>query len=254
MTNNDDTANSPKMPDPGVFVTKGMQVSIPNFSIRFNPDGSIDASPLIIHTSVDMCPYWLEIAYEHLLKTEAANDDLMAAKKEESAEKIAESLKIESTCGMQTIMSSAVAMEAYYANVKDTLRLTATGRRNKQRYLQITEVLERAFHLPGESASQLSGILKKIFTFRNKTVHPHAGTTAPSLHCELNKVTDWRFATFRFHNAKAIAGQSRSIIVQTARRAQANKYEGLETYCDGLLTQLGPILTQWETRYGPLFS
>lgn len=258
MNKKEDTTNSQSAPPQGVFITKGMQVSIPNFSIQINPDGTIDASPLILHTGVDMCPYWLEIAYEHLIKTETANNDLMAAKKEEADEKIAEALKTESSYGMQTIMASAVAMEAYYANIKAhvalPIDLIEAWRKNKTaRYLQIAEVLKKAFPMSGASASQIRDILKQNFTFRNKAVHPRTGTTAPALHPELNKITDWRFVTFRYYNAKAIVGLTLSIIAQTARRPRP-KNEGLKTYCDTLTTQIKPIIVGWEARYGQLFQ
>lgn len=259
MNHKEEQAKAQPAPDPGIFVTKGMQVSVPEFSIRINPDGTIDASPLVLHTGVDMCPFWLEIAYEQLLKTEAANDDLMAAKKEDGAEKIAEALKTESSYGMQTIMSSAVAMEAYYANVKAhitiPIELIEAWRKNKTaRYLQIAEVLKIAFIMSGASANQIREILKQNFTFRNKAVHPPTGTTAPALHPELNKVTDWRFGTFRYFNAKNIAGVTLSIIAQTARHPHTEKYEGLKTYCETLSTQIKPIITLWESRYGQLFK
>lgn len=259
MTNKEDPANSRKEPAPGVFITKGMQVSIPNFSIRINPDGTIDASPLVLHTGIDLCPYWLEIAYEHLLNTEAANDHLMTAKKEQADDRIAEALRAEFTSGMQTVMSSAIAMDAYYANVKTRIeipeQLIQAWRKNgTARYKQIAEVLKMAFPISAESAKQLRDILKQNFSFRDKAVHPPTGTTAPALHPELNKVTDWRFVTFRYYNAKAIAKLTLSIIAQTARRPHQNKYEELKTYCETLSQQLISVIGRWESHYGQLFS
>ena len=258
MTENEKKEDSQKKPDPGVFLTKGMQINIPEFSIRISPDGNIDATPLILHTTIDLCPYWLEIAYDHLRCTEDASEQLLNAKKEQNDERIADALKAEFTEGMQTIMASAVAMDAFYANVKERIAipddLIQTWRKNgTARYKQIAEVLRRAFLMSEDSAKQIRVILKHNFGFRDKAVHPPTGTTAPTLHSELNKVTDWRYVTFRYYNAKAIAGLTLSIITQTAMHPK-NKHEGLKTYCETLSQQLAPLISRWEARYGKLFG
>ena len=56
----------------GVFLTKGMQISIPQFSIWMDDEGNLQSSPVTIHTGLDLCPYWLGIAYQHLLSTESS--------------------------------------------------------------------------------------------------------------------------------------------------------------------------------------
>ena len=56
-------------PDPGLFITKGMKVSVPNFSLSINEKGEITSNEKTIHTGLVMCPYWIEIAFAHLKKT-----------------------------------------------------------------------------------------------------------------------------------------------------------------------------------------
>lgn len=258
MTEDEKKEDSKKEPYSGVFLTKGMQISIPEFSIRISPDGNIDATPLILYTGIDLCPYWLEIAYDHLRCTEEASEQLLNAKKEQNGEKIADALKAEFTEGMQTIMASAVAMDAYYANVKERIaipdELIQTSRKNgTARYKQIAEVLRRAFLMSEDSAKQMRVILKHNFGFRDKAVHPPTGTTAPALHPELNKVTDWRYVTFRYYNPEAITGLTLSIIAQTAMHPK-NKHESLKTYCETLSQQLAPLISRWEAHYGKLFG
>ena len=148
-----------------------MQISIPEFFIQISPDGDIDATPLILHTGIDLCPYWLEIAYDHLRCTEEASNQLLNAKKEQNDERIADALKAEFTEGMQTIMASAVAMDAYYANAKERIaipdELIQTWRKNgTARYRQIAEALRRAFLMSEDSAKQIRVILKQNFGFR----------------------------------------------------------------------------------------
>jgi hypothetical protein len=50
-----------------------------------------------------MSPYWLEIAYQHLIATESAHVDLMAAKAAKDDEQIATALQKEFVSGMQAI-------------------------------------------------------------------------------------------------------------------------------------------------------
>ena len=59
-------------PDPGIFLTKGMKICIPSFSISIGDDGGVVSDPVTLLTGLDMSPYWLEIAYQHLLVTEEA--------------------------------------------------------------------------------------------------------------------------------------------------------------------------------------
>lgn len=245
-------------PDPGIFVTKGMKVSIPSFSISIGNDGGVISDPVTLHTGLDMTPYWLEIAYQHLIITEAAHTELMEAKNAKDDEKIAQALQKEFVSGMQAIMSSGIAIDAYYASVKDHIELPedlikAWRENGTARYKQIAEVLKRAFPLSQESAGKLRDILKQNLKLRDKAVHPEHGTTAPLLHVELNKVSDWRYAVFRFYNAKAIVGLSLSIIYQIANTPLSDKHEGLKKYCEELIVNIDPILKVWIDKYGKLF-
>ncbi len=245
-------------PDTGVFVTKGMKVSIPSFSITLGKDGSINPEPVIIHTGLDMTPYWLRIAFQHLLSCELAHEKLINAKSNDDDEEIANALENEFSSGMQAIMASGIGIDAYYASVKEHIDISENmikkWRENKTaRFKQIAEILRRAFPLSQDVATKVRDILKQNLKFRDKAVHPEYGTTAPTLHVELNKVTDWRYAMFRFYNAKAIVGLSLSIIYQTASRPHTNKYNELQSYCEELVHNLNPILEEWTKKYGKLF-
>jgi len=45
------------VPDQGVFVTKGMKISIQKFSLRLGIKGDVKSDPVILHTGIDLCPY-----------------------------------------------------------------------------------------------------------------------------------------------------------------------------------------------------
>lgn len=244
-------------PDPEIFLVKGDTISVMPFSISLNEQGEIEKSPVVLHLGIDMTEYWLDIAYKHLLDTESAHKRLMIAKSEKNDEKIARNLKKESISGMQSIMASCIAIDAYYASIKEQVNipqstLESWRENNTARYKQISEVLRIGFRLKNSSNKNLRDVLKQNFNFRDKAVHPTPGTAAPLLHVELNKVTDWRYATFRFYNAKAIYGLSLSVIYKTSCSVDPKIAENLKDFCNKLRPRLKPIERKWKKRYGDL--
>lgn len=243
----------------GLFITKGMLINFDNFSLKIGDDGEIEVGQVSISTALDMCPYWLDIAYEHLLLTEQAHNDLMVAKELDNGEMIGKALSTEFTSGMQAIMASAIAIDAFYACIKERIEihedLIRVWRENKlSRYKQIVEVIRIASPMKHETVKEIRGHLKGIFHFRNMAVHPPSKKTLPLLHPELNKITDWRYVEFRYRNAKIITGDSLSIIAQIASRAHNDKFINLTPYFDALTSSLKPLLERWYTRYGKLFG
>lgn len=244
-------------PDPGVFLVKGDAVSVQPFTISVNEQGEIEASPVVLHVGIDMTGYWLEIAYKHLLNTELAHKKLMLAKEEGNDEKISRYLKKESIAGMQSIMASGIALDAYYASIKEHVKipqstLDSWRENSTARYKQISEVLRMGFRLKNPSSKNLRDILKQNFKFRDDAVHPSPGTAAPMLHVELNKVTDWRYATFRFYNAKAIYGLSLSVVFKTTCSTDSKVAKSLKEFCEKFVPRIKPLERKWKKRFGDL--
>ncbi|AMK76037.1 MULTISPECIES: hypothetical protein [Methylomonas] len=115
--------SKPETPDPGVFLVKGDTVSIPSFSVSIDEEGKMNADPVILKTGIEMTPYWLNIAYKHLISTEVTHKKLMLVKAEENNRLIGECLKKEYSSGMQAIMASGIAIDAYYASVKEHVKI-----------------------------------------------------------------------------------------------------------------------------------
>lgn len=253
---NEETANKPH--PKGIFVTKGMKFSIQEFSIQIDDNGNFTHDPVVVHTGLDMTPYWLNIAFNHLLSTEIAHNSLIIANDRNDAESIAKCLEFEFTSGMQSIMSSAIAMDAYYSSIKDNIfipeELIIKWRANKvARYKQISEVLRRAFKLNNNSTKNIRSALMNCFQYRDMAVHPSCATSRPVLYPEINKISDWRYAAFRFHNAKILYGATLSIIFQTASKKMNGENEKLVNHCKKSLPDLELILDQWTERFGKLF-
>lgn len=257
MDNKPENKESKVPSKPAVFIRDGMQFSISGLSLTIGNDGKIEAGPVSLSTFFDICPHWLDIAYEHLLRTEQANHDLMSAIKAKNNDGIGNALQAEFSSGMQTMMASAIALEAYYACIKDRIEISEKLVRCWQekrlaRYKQIAETLRIAFPMRNESFKQVRDALKEIYRFRDMAVHPPAKAASPLLRQELNLIIDWRYVAFTYNNAKHIAGFSLSIIAQTATRPNKAKFDALKPYCEALMSKLSPLVNRWNTRYGKL--
>lgn len=243
----------------GVFITKGMQVTIPagGLTIRLGADGKLEADPVILHVGLDMCPYWIEIALKHLAETESASRRARAAHEQDDTESKADALRVEFMAGMQTIVASGVAMDSFYASVKEYVDIPENVQRawrekKTARYKQTAEVFRQAFPISDNSFNTIRGLLKELASFRGRAVHPPSGTGAPVRHPELDIVTEWRYVVFRLYNAKAALSLTLSIITQLAAKADPKKNEPLAKYCESLLPKLEPHLEAWEAEYGLL--
>lgn len=244
--------------EPGLFVTKGMMVSIPEFSLAFNENGEMTSNKMIFHTGLDMCPYWIEIAYEHLVRTEDIHNQLIAARNANNEQLMGDLLQMEFISGMQSIMAGCIAIDSYYASIKDFSEipesLKKTWKENgTARYKQIAETLKRTFIFPQETFQKIREFLKQSFGLRDMAVHPKHGTDLPVLYPEINKISDWKYSSFRYANAKAVVGHSLMIIYQTASQKRNDKKQELILYCENLVKKLEPTLSKWVEKYGKLF-
>jgi hypothetical protein len=247
----------PESPEKGVFVVKGDYAALPPIHFTINGRGNIKSDPVILHTSIDMTSYWLSIAFKHLLATETAHKNLMISKEQKNNDHIARYLKKESMAGMETIMASAIAIDAYYASVKEFINIPQSimdswREKRTARYKQISEVLRMAFFLKPKVTRNLKDILEQGFKLRDDTVHPNVRPSEPLLHAELNKFVDWRYAKFRFENAKNIYGLSLAVVYKTALIPSPKTTEQLTAYCNNLVVRLKPAVNKWKRRYGDL--
>lgn len=241
------------------FLVKGDILSIPNLTISFGDDGNPELQPVTFYTGSHMCPYWLRIAYDHLLATEKNSVALIDAKRRNSNDEMGDALKLEFASGMQAIMASGIAIDAFYASVKEyvsiPLETTKAWRENrKARYKQASEVFRIAFHLDKAEAHELREVIKSIYDSRNRAVHPSPGASALALHPQLNKMTNWRYAAFCFQYAKTIVSFAVQIVCRLAGSPREADYisSDLMNYCKTLLVDVEPLLGMWAGEYGPL--
>lgn len=163
--------------------------------------------------------------------------------------------------GMQTIMASGVAVDAFHTDIKrfvDIPKETTVGwRKNKTaRYKQIAEVLRQAFHLEQENSNLLGGVLQQNFRLRDDAVHPQQGTSEPELHIEFKQKTDWRYARFCFRNAKDVLNKTLRIVWRLINKVQDDSFPNVELrqHCEVLRQKTQSVAEQWEAKFGSLFE
>lgn len=238
----------------GVFVAKGMQLSIPHFALKVTDNGTLEIEDIALHTGLDMCPYWIEIALAHVFICGEVHNKLLLFHRANDSEGKASALREEFVSGMQAMISSCIAIDAYYANLRGFIdlpeRLADAWKRNRTaRHKQIFEVFKIAFVIPGNVAPSLRVSIAQMFDARNKAVHPPSGTKATLRYPELNQDTDWRYATYRYENAYTVLRNSLELCVHTARKPK-KRFAGLATYCQTFLEAISPLIARWEEHFG----
>lgn len=243
------------------FLVKGDILSIPNLTFSVGDNGKLELQPITLYTGSDMCLHWLRLAYNHLLMTEEASNALIEAKKRSNNDEIGNALNLEFSSGMQAIMASVIAIDAFYASVKEHVVISAETAQawhdnGTARYKQVAEVFRLAFRLDNADTQSLRKVIKRLFYFRNRAVHPSSKALALALHPQLGKATNWWYAAFCFQNAKMAFSLAFRIVVRSAGSPRKEDYVNLDLakYCRALVVKTKPLIDAWEERYGGLFE
>jgi hypothetical protein len=192
---------------PGIFISRGMSITIPSFSIRIREDGQIDGDPITLHVRFDVCPTWIQVAKRHLdvaLRAKDQRNEVWTGKDENAK---AKALEAEFESSMQAIMAAAIAWDAVYAILREHVTvppaMSEKWRNGRTaRYTQVAEVIRRAFSLKPKGSALLRKNLKALYSYRDMAVHPSGKIAAPLLHPELDVGMEWRFVYFRARNAE----------------------------------------------------
>ncbi len=243
------------------FLVKGDSLNTSNLTISVRDDGELELEPITFYTGLDMCLPWLGIAYDHLLMTEKASNALTDAIQRGNDEEVGNTLKLELSSGVQAVIASAIAIDAFYASVKEHVTMpleTAQAWQSSKtaRYKQTLEVFRLAFRLDNIEAQQLRKALKRIYYFRDRALHPSSKASALARHSQLGKATNWWYAAFCFRNARMVACFALQIVIRSAGSPRREDYVNLDLakYCRALVISTKPLRDAWESQYGVLFN
>lgn len=242
----------------GIMINRGTQFSISDLRFTISPDGMLDGGKPTLSLSLDLTSYWLEIAVSQFENASKHHDELLLAEGAEDKERISTAMEAECKACMQAFAAAAIALDAFYAAVKDRCpippELVATWQtKGTARYKQIAEVFRRSFRVGPRSAVRLRKEIREIFKWRDRTVHPMSARTRPVLYQELSVGTEWRFVAFRAENARLVVGAALSIIAQLLARPR-EKHAELVKFCGPALSNLQPSVIAWETKFGELYD
>jgi hypothetical protein len=195
----------------GIFVTKGMQVGVHlgGLQIFVDSSGKVHSGELKLTLSYDVFPKWISIALKDLELAKEIEGKRTTIWRDNDELKKGEILEMEFEYSMKCIMSSAIALDAFYGMIVEKYKIpselkTAWRKNNTSRSSQISEVLRRAFNLDDLSAKKLKESLNQLFKYRDLAVHPTGKLQDAILHPDLNIGVEWRFAYFRYENAKKL--------------------------------------------------
>jgi hypothetical protein len=229
----------------GILITEGATFRLTGFSITINEatgEVTADGGKPMIH--YDVCPAWLTIAIDHLKDAKLAREAMLLAKDAPDKGLKFQALEREFRASMQAVTSSAIAIDAFYAVVKQTLVSDMEPfdpeKRGNRRSARISETLRQGFQLNPQGFTWLRETIEEIFKFRNQAVHPTGTFNDPVLHPELNVGVERRQVVFRYDNAFKIVQAAVSIITELAAKGIA-KNSLLKEYARSLETRLDPI-------------
>jgi hypothetical protein len=253
----DPTTPTPRPVSRGILINRGTTFGISNLRLTIGPDGAIESDTKFT-LSLDLTPYWLEIAVAHARQALANHADLLDVFEREGQARIDQAMEAECKASMQAFAAAAIALDAFYARVKEDVPISSelVGQwraKRAARYKQIAEVFRRGFRVGPRSAVLLRKHIREIFEWRDRTVHPPSTAGQPVFYEELSVGTEWRFVAFRAHNARLIAGTALSIVAQLLTRPRS-EHAALSKYCVSALANVQPTLDAWEKEFGVLFD
>lgn len=252
MMEEKDTSISKDIKPAGVLVTRGISLSIPAGGLRISL-GDSEKSSVKVDVSLNMVPFWFEIALNHLFTSEDEHIKLLESRSRKSKDGV-RFLESEFVAGMQAMISAAFAIDAFYALVKDHVNvpttLSATWREKRTaRYKQMAEVFKLGFKIGPKSFVALRKALHEVMKFRDFAVHPPAIASEPIFHKDLGSGVEWRFVAFASNNAHELVRTVLSIVSQLSRIPNP-RHNRMKAFCDGTAALIEPSLQKWAEAYG----
>jgi hypothetical protein len=229
----------------GIFISKGMSLTISNIRLSFDADGDSNGS-MSLDLRFDTCSAWLKVALKQRELSLAAETKRVEAWGGTDENAKGETIEDEFLASIQAIVAAASAIDAFYAIIKDSSPVPlevakgwTSNRTPRQR--QVSETLKLAFGLKVGPSKKAYEILDGIYRIRGAALHPLGRPIAPYFHPDLQVHTEWRLVTFRAAIADAIVCGAVSLIWDLAY-VDGRKEIFKSAYLDSLRKTLSQLL------------
>jgi hypothetical protein len=240
----------------GVYVSHATQLRISGIQISIGKDGSTDIGEPKTHLLTWMFVYWMEIALEHLQQAHLAHVQLLEKWVPGEPAEGSKHLRDEFSSSMQCINAAAIAVDAFYAAIKNVApisedEISRWKAKKTSRPKQIAEVIRRSFGMKQSTVAALQQNLIELFKWRDWGVHPPADLEVPTPYPELSVSTEWRFVAYTASNARIAFEYVLKLVIESLSRPK-EKYSDLVGLCSSCRDLVSPIKASWEELYGPL--
>src|SRR4051812_33573888 len=110
----DPTSPTPPRQSRGILINRGTTFGVSNLRLTIGPDGAIE-SDATFTLSLDLTPYWVEIAVAHARHALANHAELLEVFEGGDQVRIDRAMEAECKASMQAFAAAAIALDAFYA-------------------------------------------------------------------------------------------------------------------------------------------
>ena len=193
----------------GVLIFKGMKVAIlaGDLTIEINEKGDF-SSQAILSTSYNVIPIWIKIAHDSLRQSRIASEAIVE-KWSQDADFQRQLLMARLAPSMQVVVSCGIALDALYDTLRPYAKITPEEievwkKKKTSRAKQIVEIIRRTYKLKPNILKNFIEVIRDVIEFRDKAVHPSLELQNVNGRDDINISIDWKFAVYRYQNAKRI--------------------------------------------------
>ena len=107
----------------GIHMSRGMKLRLSGLGISIDRDGKVHSPPPDLLISIDLFAYWLEIAMTHLIESQETHRHLLTVWGRGDKQEGGQWLEREFSSSLQCITAAAIAVDAFYAMVRDQVHI-----------------------------------------------------------------------------------------------------------------------------------
>lgn len=234
---------------PGIFILAGMGLQIPagGVVVSLGEDGNPRMEVKQTLLRLDLWPTWLEIGCVHADQALAAGERLNP---ELSSQEKYTAVTEELEAGLVAVTAFAFAFDGFY----DTLRQElgphpdqARWKKNRTaRHAQVTETFRFQLKLGPTFTAQLGTVIKELFEFRNRAVHPDSKFVEPTYRPQIDSAVHPHVVTFSGPHTV----QARALVLELLDRLVTRAVEQSRVGADrGWLNRGREELDRLSARY-----